>query len=94
MVYPKSMKPLKTAVQAAMHRFNVSEEHAFLQLLSVLLVSHARKNPTPTTAEGDIEITCAICADEQWWHDNYGGLWEWARWWHCGPLGLDCGPNP
>lgn len=92
MIYPKSMQPFKTAVQAGMIRFKVSEADAILTLLGVLLVSERLKDKHKVASE-DVEITCAICADEQWWHDNFGALWDWARWWHCGPLGLDCGLN-
>lgn len=45
------------------------------------------------TQTDEIVITCELCQNEQWWRDNYGPVWDWARWWHCGPLGLDC-PNP
>ena len=38
----------------------------------------------------DIVITCAVCADQAWWEENYGMFWEAARWWYCGPLGLNC----
>lgn len=41
---------------------------------------------------GDPDITCELCADESWWQQNFGSGWEWARWWYCGPFGLDC-PN-
>ena len=40
---------------------------------------------------GDIVITCAVCADQAWWEENYGPFWQAAHWWYCGPLGLNCG---
>jgi hypothetical protein len=45
----------------------------------------------PSPAD-DIVITCAICADAQWWIDNFGPLADAAHWLYCGVFGLDC-PN-
>lgn len=94
MFYPKSIEGLEKVVRAAAKRFDVSRETALFTLLDVLVLSRWAKSPVAperTAEDGDITITCELCQNEQWWRDNYGSLWEWARWWHCGPLGLDCG---
>lgn len=92
MFYPKSVESFAAVVKAARRHFGVSESEALNHLLQVLWLSQrvTRPHPPQPTSDGDIVITCELCDTEQWWRDNYGSLWEWARWWHCGPFGLNC----
>jgi hypothetical protein len=46
--------------------------------------------PDAPSATEEAVITCALCEDEDWWQETFGSAWEWARWFYCGPLGLDC----
>lgn len=94
MIYPKSVRSLKTVVDAGAVKFAVSKREAFYHLMMVLWMSEDLIPPSGAVLEGDIVITCELCADTQWWRDNYGSLWEWAQWWYCGPFGLDCNPSP
>jgi len=60
--------------------------------LAGLLQTHPDLFQERSADATDTEITCTLCHNEQWWRDNYGENWEWARWWYCGPFGLDCPP--
>lgn len=94
MFYPKSLHVLEKAIPEAARHFACSEETALFMLCAVLQWTQQQKIRIPGREDerGDIIITCELCGNEQWWRDNYGAVWEWARWWYCGPFGLNC-PN-
>lgn len=87
--YPTALHILHTAIPAAAKRFGTDERTALTVLFIVLSQSENVKDQRE-----EIAITCAVCADDQWWRDNYGPLWEWAQWWYCGPFGLNCSNDP
>lgn len=93
MFYPQSLQVLREALPHAARKFKTDESFALLMLYSVLQWTLQQKIQIPTRPDerGDPIITCELCENDQWWKDNYGAIWEWAQWWHCGPFGLDCG---
>jgi hypothetical protein len=46
--------------------------------------------------DGDIIVTCDFCCGpdaDQWFQDNYGPVWQAAKFFTCGWPGLDCSCN-
>jgi hypothetical protein len=68
-------------------------------LVKILEISRSVEPPDHLgTFNGDIIISCDLCADtpenNAWWQNNFGPLWEAARWYYCGIFGLNCPPAP
>lgn len=92
-MFPAVLELAKGLPEAARH-FKVSQNEAIGQTLLVLWMALDRRFISKKAQDDEIVITCELCQNEQWWRDNYGPVWEWARWWHCGPFGLDCPTQP
>jgi hypothetical protein len=89
------------AITLTVERYNaltadeLAQLHAHLKHLpNVLAKATALDAPAqkPETTD-DIIITCAVCADDSYWQQNFGPLWQAAQWWYCGPFGLGCPPS-
>jgi hypothetical protein len=58
------------------------------QLTTLLKIVLKYRSAPSAKDEGD--LTCALCADDNYWWERYGPGWEAWQWWYCGPLGLNC----
>ena len=88
---------IETALEAYLAAFGGTYDEA-ATTLQVVLTKWRHVKP-PRRKRGDVEaldddviLDCELCTPEWewWWQENYGVFWQAARWWHCGPLGLEC----
>lgn len=79
------LKNFDDAQWAEFHHF-MPHLHIVLQMA---LVKEQDEEKAPRPAD-DVVVTCDLCANTQWWQDNFGSVWQAAQWFYCGPLGLGC----
>jgi hypothetical protein len=71
-------------------KLNKKLDQALVEVKRIVAAESKRRQESGQSTAENGGPDCALCADEDWWKEEFGSAWQWARCETCGPAGWDC----